>query len=382
MLANMSETDLRADAPLAEWSELGVSGLLPTGTVTLLLADVEGSTLLWETQSDEMTAAVARLNQAVADVLASHDGVRPVEQGEGDSFVAAFARASDAVAAALELQRAPLAPIRLRIGLHTGEVQLRDEGNYAGPTINRTARLRDLAYGGQTVLSGATEDMVVDRLPADAWLTDLGTHPLRDLPRPERVVQLCHPDLCNEFPPLRTTSTVVSHNLPVQLTSFVGRGAQMTDLEKLLVDNRLMTLTGAGGAGKTRLAVEIAARIAAEFREGVWYVDLAPHPHPGVVPVAVARALGLPDQPGRSTMDTLLRFVRDRQMLVVLDNCEHLLDASAELVVALLGAAPGLTLLATSREPIGVAGEVSWRVPSLALADEAIELFTDRARRA
>jgi len=229
----MSEIDPRADAPLVDWSDFGVSGLLPTGTVTLLLADVEGSTRLWETQPDEMTAAIARLSRTVSDVIAAHDGVRPVEQGEGDSFVAAFARASDAVAAALELQRAPLAPIRLRIGVHTGEVQLRDEGNYAGPTINRTARLRDLAHGGQTVLSGATEDMVVDRLPAEAWLTDLGTHLLRDLPRPERVVQLCHPDLCNDFPPLRTAKAVVSHNLPVQLTSFVGRAAQMTDLEKL-----------------------------------------------------------------------------------------------------------------------------------------------------
>jgi len=358
-----------------------VSGLLPTGTVTLLLADVEGSTRLWETQAEEMTAAFARLDHALGDLVSAHGGVRPVEQGEGDSFVAAFGRASDAVACALELQRAPLAPIRLRIGVHTGEVQLRDEGNYIGATINRAARIRDLAHGGQTVLSGTTEDLVADVLPADAWLTDLGRHELRGVPRPERVVQLCHPDLRNEFPPLRTTSTVVSH-LPVQLTSFVGRGAQMTDLEKLLVDNRLVTLTGAGGAGKTRLGVEIAARIAAEFADGVWYVDLAPITHPGVVAVAVARAFGLPDQPGRSTMDTLLRFVRDRQMLVVLDNCEHLLDACAELVVALLGAAPGLTLLATSREPIGVAGEVSWRVPSLALADEAVELFADRARRA
>jgi predicted ATPase/class 3 adenylate cyclase/DNA-binding CsgD family transcriptional regulator len=364
------------------WSDFGVSGLLPTGTATLLLADVEGSTRLWETQPDEMTAALARFEQTVSEVIAAHDGVRPVEQGEGDSFVAAFARASDAVACALELQRAPLAPIRLRIGVHTGEVQLRDEANYIGPTINRTARLRDLAHGGQTVLSGATEDLVVDRLPAGAWLTDLGTYLLRDLPRPERVVQLCHSDLRDDFPPLRTAETVVSHNFPVQLTSFVGRGAQMTDLEKLLVDNRLVTLTGAGGAGKTRLGAEIAARIAAEFGDSVWYVDLAPVTHPGIVPVAVARALGLPDQPGRSTMDTLLRFVRDRQMLVVLDNCEHLLDASAELLVALLGAAPGLTVLATSREPIGVAGEVSWRVPSLSLADEAIELFIDRARRA
>jgi len=364
------------------WGDLGVSGLLPTGTATLLLADVEGSTRLWETQPEEMTAAFARLDHALGDLVSAHGGVRPVEQGEGDSFVAAFTRASDAVACALELQRAPLTPIRLRIGVHTGEVQLRDEGNYIGATINRAARIRDLAHGGQTVLSGTTEDLVADVLPADAWLTDLGRHELRGVPRPERVVQLCHPDLRNEFPPLRTASTVVSHNLPVQLTSFVGRGAQMTDLEKLLVDNRLVTLTGAGGAGKTRLAVEIAARIAAEFGDGVWYVDLAPVTHPGVVPVTVARALGLPDQPGRSTMDMLLRFVRDRQMLVVLDNCEHLLDASAELVVALLGAAPGLTLLATSRESIGVAGEVSWRVPSLSLANEAIELFTDRARRA
>ena len=182
MLASMSGTDPRADTPL-NWSDLGVSEL-PTGTVTLLLADVEGSTRLWQTQPEEMTAAIARLDRTVCEVISAHDGVRPVEQGEGDSFVVAFARASDAVACALELQRAPLAPIRLRIGVHTGEVQLRDEGNYIGTTVNRTARLRDLAHGGQTVLSGITEDLVLDRLPADAWLTDLGSHQLRDLPAP------------------------------------------------------------------------------------------------------------------------------------------------------------------------------------------------------
>ncbi len=159
---------------------------LPTGTVTLLLADVEGSTRLWETQPDEMATALGRLNDAVTELVSSHDGVRPVEQGEGDSFVVAFARASDAVACALELQRAPLAPIRLRIGVHTGQIQLRDEGNYAGPTINRTARLRDLGHGGQTLLSGATEPLVVDWLPDDAWLTDLGTHPLAR-PAPARA---------------------------------------------------------------------------------------------------------------------------------------------------------------------------------------------------
>src|ERR1700683_3035951 len=243
MLASMSEIDPRSETPLVDWSELSVSGLVPTGTVTLLLADVEGSTRLWETQPDEMTAAIVRLNQAVSDIIAAHDGVRPVEQGEGDSFVAAFARASDAVAAALALQRAPLAPIRLRIGVHSGEVQLRDEGNYAGPTINRTARLRDLGHGGQTLLSGVTEGLVQDRLPAGAWLTDLGSHPLRDLPRPERVVQLCHPDLVNEFPPLRVSKALVSQRLPAQLTSFVGRDAEVARLRDMLAQNRMVTLT-------------------------------------------------------------------------------------------------------------------------------------------
>jgi predicted ATPase/DNA-binding CsgD family transcriptional regulator len=168
----------------------------------------------------------------------------------------------------------------------------------------------------------------------------------------------------------------------VQLTSFVGRQAELTQVRQLLHENRVVTVTGAGGAGKTRLAVQVAAKMAGEFKDGVRYVDLAPITDPDLVPIAVARALGLPDQPGRSTTETITRFVADRQMLMVLDNCEHLLDASAAMVVTLLGAAAGLTLLTTSREPIGVAGEVSWRVPSLSLSDEAIELFADRARHA
>jgi predicted ATPase/class 3 adenylate cyclase/DNA-binding CsgD family transcriptional regulator len=378
MLATMSQ---HAETPPLNWSDLGVSEM-PTGTVTLLLADVEGSTRLWETQPAEMTAAVARLDRTVSDLVIGYCGVRPLEQGEGDSFVAAFARASDAVACALELQRAPLAPIRLRIGVHTGEIQLRDEVNYMGPTINRTARLRDLAHGGQTVLSGTTSDLVIDRLPDGAWLDDLGTHSLRDLPRPERVVQMCHGDLHNEFPPLRTPTAVVSHRLPLQLTSFVGRQAAISEMREILLENRLVTLTGAGGVGKTRLAVQVGGEIAAQFGDGVWYVDLAPITDPDLVPVATARAFGLPDQPGRSTMDTIIGFGNDRHMVVVLDNCEHLLAATADLVTALLGACRRLTVLATSREPIGIAGEVSWRVPSLSLADEAVELFSDRARRA
>ncbi|WP_420716101.1 LuxR C-terminal-related transcriptional regulator [Mycobacterium sp. 94-17] len=232
------------------------------------------------------------------------------------------------------------------------------------------------------MLSGATELLIVDQLPPHVSLTDLGTHPLRDLPRPERVIQLCHPDLPHDFPPLRTTKDVVTHNLPVELTNFIGRRSEITSLREALAGNRLVTLTGAGGAGKTRLAVHVAAELGDDFSDGVGYIDLAPIAHPDVVPVTAARALGLYDQPDRSTIDTLLRFLRDRQMLLVLDNCEHLLDASAGLVAALLAAAPKLTVLATSREPLGVSGEAIWQVPSLSLADDAMELFADRARLA
>ncbi|WP_285030912.1 LuxR family transcriptional regulator [Mycolicibacterium sp. lyk4-40-TYG-92] len=381
----MSQIDSPADMPL-NWSDLAVSELLPTGTVTLLLADVEGSTRLWETQPDEMAAAVTQFDRRISDIIGAHGGVRPVEQGEGDSFVAAFSRAGDAVACALELQRASVAPIRLRIGVHTGDIQLRSqsstEGNYAGPTTNRTARLRDLAHGGQTVLSGTTSDVVIDRLPADAFLIDLGVHTLRDLPRPERVMQLCHPDLRSDFPPLRMSKAVGANNLPMQLTSFVGRETEMADVMRLLEENRLVTLTGAGGAGKTRLAIQVAARMARDLGDGVCYMDLAPVTDPDVVPIAAARALGLPDQPGHSTMETLTRFIGDRNVLVVLDNCEHLLDASAALAVGVLGAGPAVRVLATSREPIGTPGEMTRQLRSLALADEAIELFTDRARLA
>lgn len=378
----MSEREGTRPPDSSDWSELNVGDLLPTGTVTLLLADIEDSTRLWEHQPEAMTAAVSRLDRILADVVAAHQGARPVEQGEGDSFVVAFARASEAVACALALQRAPLAPIQLRIGLHSGEVQLRDENNYIGATINRTARIRDLAHGGQTVLSGATEALVIDRLPTDAWVSDLGSYPLRGVPRPERVVQLCHPDVRNEFPPLRTPSAVGIQHLPVQLTTFIGRTAQIEEGRELVANNRLVTLTGAGGAGKTRLAVQIAATMADRFCDGIWYVDLAPITDPDLVPVAIARAFGLPDQPGRSTLETLIRSIGDRQILVVLDNCEHLLDATAALAVDLLGACRHLTVLATSREPIAVDGEITWRVPSLSLKDESMELFADRARRA
>ena len=250
MLTSMSATEPQVATPMVNWSELGVNEL-PTGTVTLLLADIEGSTRLWETRPEEMSAAIARLDHTLTDLVSTHNGVRPIDQGEGDSFVIAFNRASDAVDCAFDLQLAPLLPIRLRIAVHTGDVQLRDEGNYIGPAINRAGRLRDLAHGGQTVVSGATEAMVVDSLPAKAWLADLGAYQLRDLPRPERVLQLCHPDLRNEFPPLRTPKTAAAHNLPARLTSFIGRGEQLAEIRQTLGTNRLVTLTGVSRSAVT-----------------------------------------------------------------------------------------------------------------------------------
>lgn len=382
MVAGMEHVERRTPMWSIEWSELGVSQSVPTGTVTLLLGEVEASTQLWDCAPSEMTAAIAKLNAVVCRAVASHGGVRPVEQGAGDSVVAAFARASDAVACALELQKAPLAPIRLRIGVHTGEVQLRGAANHAGDTINRAVRLRDLAHGGQTVLSRTTAELVLDRLPDGAWLMDLGTQHLRDLARPEAVMQLCHPAVRNDFPPLRADISVGVHNLPAQITRFVGRDEEIDEVRRLLGSYRLVTLTGAGGVGKTRLSQHLSAQLVNEFSGGLWYVDLAPISGADILATTVARALGLCDQPGRSAIDKITTWVGTRHVLIVVDNCEHVLDACAALISTLLAHCSALTVLATSREPLGVAGEVIWRVPSLPIASAAIELFVDRARLA
>ena len=270
------------------------SSPLPSGVVTFLLSDVEGSTRLWEGDEDTMGAAIARHYELLDAAITLHGGVRPVEQGEGDSVVGAFARPSDAVAAALHAQRTFAdepwpggQALRIRIALHTGEAQLRGNDYYVGRTVIRCARLRAVAHGGQTVLSGATRDLVADRLPDDADLRDLGSHRLKDLGAPERVWQLCHPDLADEFPPLRSLNAF-ANNLPTQLTSFVGRDAELAELRTVLEADRLVTLTGAGGSGKTRLAVHAAADVADRHPDGVRWVELAPVSSPDAVPYAVA----------------------------------------------------------------------------------------------
>ena len=372
--------------------------IVPTGTVTFLLTDVERSTLLWEEWGEVMAPVMARCHDLLAEVVQAHGGVRPEEQGEGDSAVAVFVRAADAVACALDLQRAlrsepwpEQVDVRVRVALHTGDAVLRDPRNYTGPSIHRCARLRAIGHGGQTLLSRSSYELMAGALPDGVSVRDLGAHRLRDLARPEQVYQLCHADLRDDFGPLRSLSAL-PNNLPVQLTSFVGREAEIMEVRELLSRSRLLTLTGAGGCGKTRLALQVAAEVLDDHPDGVWWVDLAPTSDSALLASEVASALSIREFPSQPVIETLTAQLDERRLLIVLDNCEHLLGACAELATTLLEACPGVVILATSRESMGVEGEQSWRVPSLqvpqaelaraALAEvEAIQLFCDRARQ-
>lgn len=340
---------------------LGVSELL-AGTVTLVAVSEVGEPLP---------------DRDISDAIRALGGVHVGRSGD-DGVIVAFRRPTDALTCAVTLQRTTGDPALLRVGVHTGELQHGAET----ATLDRVHRLRDMAHPRQTLLSGTTSDLVLDQLPADAWLIEIGIHPLTAQSRPERVMQLCHKDLPNDFPRPNTVRTAASQYLPAQLTSFIGRRAELSELREVVAGNRLVILTGAGGVGKTGLAVAVAAQLEGEFVDGIWYADLAPVTDSRLVPVTVARTQHLPDQPVRSTIDTLRTFIGDRRILLLLDNCEHLLDACGEFVIALLSACPHVTILATSREPLAVLGELNWTVPSLSLEDDAVDLFTDRARRA
>lgn len=375
---------------------------LPTGTATFLLGDVEGSTRAWAQATETMVSGLSELDRIVDEAVGMHGGVRPVEQGEGDSFVAAFDRPSAALAAAAAIQRALKSSgqtgLRLRLGVHTGEVTVRDGRRYAGLALARCARIRDCGHGSQTLASATTAALVADRLPDDLDLSDLGEHRLPDLARPERIFQLVGPELDGEFPPLRVLDDT-PNNLPVQLTSFVGRDDEVRTLGELLANNRLVTLTGAGGAGKTRLAVQTAAGHTERY-DAVWFVDLA-----GVAPddaddcdeevmAAVAAVIGARPSDYESLPAAVTHALRTSRTLILLDNCEHLVASSARAAELILRAAPSVTILATSRQPLGASGEQTWTVPSLSLPrpqlevgpaalkdSEAVALFVERARQ-
>jgi predicted ATPase/class 3 adenylate cyclase/Tfp pilus assembly protein PilF len=385
-----------------------------TTTHTFLFTDIEGSTRLWEENQERMREALARHDALLRSTIETHHG--HVFKTMGDAFYAAFVTATDAVDAAIALQRAlesresaGPAALRIRIALHTGEAEVRDD-DYFGPALNRVARLLSVAHGGQILLSGATRELVQDALPPQVTLRDLGRHPLRDLQRLERLFQLLHPDLPADFPPLPSLGAL-SNNLPQQVTSFVGREREIAAIRQLLAPGPgaerpvpLLTLTGAGGTGKTRLALQVAAELleGPDAREGservvdgVWLVDLANLSDPALLPQAVASVLGIregngtpragllgwvtgdPEEPHHVTglLQTLVEALKPRRLLLLLDNCEHLLSACAELADLLLRRCPGVQILATSREALGIAGERTYRLPSLS-SPERPELLT------
>ncbi len=371
---------------------------LPSGTVTFLLTDVEGSTALWEQAPEAMRAALAQHDDRFESAVLQHGGVHIRPRGEGDSRFAVFAGAPEALAAALEIQRAFAAerwptprPIKVRIGLHTGEAELRD-GDYYGSAVNRCARIRAIGHGGQTLLSEATAALVRDDLPATASLVDLGEHRLKDLARPERVFQLTSSDLRIDFPPLISLDAR-PNNLPVQPTTLIGRQQEIEAVRELLSrhDVRLVTLTGPGGTGKTRLALQVAAELIDDFQDGVFFVELAPLSDPSLVVPTIAQSVGLQDVGGRPVRDALVDYLSDKRLLLLLDNFEQIL-AAAPVVADLLGAAPGLKVLVTSRAVLHLRGEHEFPVPPLGLPEPgprslarelasypAIALFSQRA---
>ena len=354
---------------------------MPSGTVTFLFTDLEGSTRLWEDHPDAMRAALARHDEIVRTAIEAHDGV--VVKMTGDGAHAAFGTAHDAIHAAVDAQLAVGAepwdatgPLRVRMGVHTGVAELRD-GDYYGSSVNRAARIMAVAHGGQVVVSQAAADLAREALGSAIELVDLGDHRLADLARAERVYQLASAGLQSEFPRLRSIDAYPG-NLPAQLSSFVGREQEVDDVAALLQETRFVTLTGVGGVGKTRLALQTAATVIPRFPDGVWLVELAKVRDAGAVADAVAAALGSPNRPEEPVVDTLKKFLRAKRVLLVLDNCEHVLDSAADLVVALEQACPELVVLATSREGLGIRGEQLVAVRSLDRID-AEQLFVSRA---
>jgi len=368
---------------------------LPSGTVTFLFTDIEASTRLLAYLGNDYVAVIADHHRLLRAAFLRAGGTEVRTQG--DAFFVVFPRARDAVSAAVAAQRAlaahawpPGVSVRVRMGLHTGEPTITETG-YEGMDVHRAARICEAGHGGQILLSETTAALLQDDLPGGVGLRDIGVHRLKDLARAQRLFQITCAGLPADFPPIRSLNTS-PNNLPRQLTSFVGREREMAEVKALLQTTSLLTLSGSGGAGKTRLALQVSADVSDRYADGVWLIELAALSDAALVPSAAAFALGAQEQPGRALTDVVVDVLRRKSTLLILDNCEHLLHACAELVHAVLRVCPGVRVLATSREPLRVPGEVVWRVPSLSLPDpadasapedltryEAVRLFVERA---
>jgi predicted ATPase/class 3 adenylate cyclase len=379
----MSGTGARGASPLA------------AQTLTFLFTDIEGSTAMLQHLGDAYAQVLADHHRLIRDALAAHEGTEVDTQG--DAFFAVFSSATACVSAALTMQRELIAhtwpageAVRVRMGIHSGEAS-RTPAGLVGFDVHRAARIAAAAHGGQIVLSATTAALLRDSLPDGTWLKDLGAHRLKDLGRPEQIFQLAAPGLPRAFPALRALGTPrPPHNLPAQVSAFIGREAELTEVGRLITASRLVTLTGSAGVGKTRLALRVAAGLLDGSADGTWFADLSPLQDPALVAVTVSSVLGISEDPGRSAVDMLLEAVGGQHMLVLLDNCEHVIDACAKLADTLLRNCPDIRLLATSREPFGIDGEHVHRVPSLDTpasddgADairgaEAVRLLADRA---
>jgi predicted ATPase/class 3 adenylate cyclase len=373
---------------------------MPTGTVTFAFTDIEGSTQRWDRDRAAMEKAVQRHDALMREAIAAHHG--KVFKTIGDAFCASFSRPEDAVAAMFDVQNALAAEdfsavggLRVRAAVHTGTADERDQ-DYFGPAVNRVARLLAIGHGGQVLLSGVTSRLVQGSLPAQASLRELGEHRLKDLSQPETVYQLTGPTLIADFPPLRSLNAH-SNNLPLKLTSFVGRETEITDIVREIERHRLVTIVGSGGVGKTRTALQAAAQLVDGSGDGVWLIELAPLGSGTYVASTIAQTLGISLGAEADPLDDLTHSLKAKRMLLVFDNCEHLVDESARVISALLRGCPEVKVLATSLQGLGIAGEVTYRLSSLqipprdedgplgvaeAASYSAIALFVERAQNA